>query len=291
MTRSQFKYLDPEAIRRLSSFEFAPKTVVEGYFAGRHRSRSRGSSTEFRDYRPYAPGDDLRCIDWRVLARTDRAYLRTYDQETDLSCHVVLDSSASMGFGTRLTKLEYASFFAAALSYLVTRRQDRVSLTVFDEGIRHFFPPGGTRQHLQNILHALEDNEPGKPTSIAASLRRAFPLMPQRGALVVISDFYEEPGAVFESLSPFLHRGFRVYLFHVLAAEELDLGDKGLLAYVDMESGERVVAHATTLRKAYGEAMESHILAMRELAVRRGVSYTLARTDTHYFTLFDRFLE
>lgn len=291
MTRSKFKYLDPEAIRRLASFEFAPKTVVEGYFAGRHRSRSRGSSTEFRDYRPYAPGDELRAIDWRVLARTDRAYLRTYDQETDLSCHIVLDGSASMGFGPTLTKLEYASFFAAALSYLVIRRQDRASLAVFDEGIRNFFPPGGTRQHLQNILHALEDNRPGKPTSIAVSLKRAFPLMSQRGALVVISDFYEDPGAVFEALSPFLHRGFRVYLFHVLAAEELDLGDRGLLAYVDMETNERVVAHATALRKAYGDAMQAHVLGMRELAVRRGVSYTLARTDTHYFTLFDRFLE
>jgi uncharacterized protein (DUF58 family) len=291
MSRAQFKYLDPEAIRRLASFEFAPKTVVEGYFAGRHRSRSRGSSTEFRDYRAYAPGDDLRAVDWRVLARTDRAYLRTYDQETDLSCHIVLDGSASMGFGAGLSKLEYASFFAAALSYLVIKRQDRVSLTVFDEAIRHFLPPGGTRLHLHNILHALEGCAPGSRTSVAASLRRAFPLMPQRGALVVVSDFYDEPGTVFEALSPYLHRGFRVYLFHVLAAEELDIGDRGLLAYLDMETGERVLAHAAALRRAYGEAVQSHIQGMRELAVRRGVSYTVARTDTHYFTLFDRFLE
>jgi uncharacterized protein (DUF58 family) len=291
MTRTRFKYLDPEAIRRLSGYEFAPKTVVEGYFAGRYRSRARGSSSEFRDYRQYAPGDDPRSVDWRVYARTDKVFLRTYDQETDLACYIVLDSSASMGFGEGLTKLEYASFFTAALSYLVTRLSGRVSLTVFDESVRSFFPPGGTRQHLHSVLHALEANAPGRKTAVSEALLRVHPLMRHRGALVVVSDFYDDPAAVYRALNPYLHRGFRIYLFHVLAPGEMDLGDRGLRAYVDMETGQRVVAHAATLRQEYGETIRRHTQAMRDLAVRRQVTYTVARTDTHYFTLFDRFLE
>lgn len=138
---TRFKYLRPEDIRKLETFEFAPKAVVEGYLAGNHRSRSRGCSIEFRDYREYVHGDDPALIDWRVFARTDRYYLRTYEQETNMECHVFLDSSASMGFGRELSKLEYGSFFAAALCYLVTRNSDRVSLQLFDDSIRHFFPP------------------------------------------------------------------------------------------------------------------------------------------------------
>jgi uncharacterized protein (DUF58 family) len=175
--RSRFKYLRPEDIRKLASYEFAPRALVEGYLAGRHRSHARGSSIEFRDYRPFVPGDDPALIDWRVFARTDRHYLRTFEQETNMECHVFLDSSASMGYGAPLTKLDYASFFAAALCYLAIHNTDRVSLQLFDDHVRQFFPPGGTTRHLQNLLVALERNTPGNRTSVAEALRRSFPLL------------------------------------------------------------------------------------------------------------------
>lgn len=287
MAQQQFKYLRPEDIRRLASYEFAPKALVEGYLSGRHRSATRGTSTEFRDYRQYAPGDDPKLVDWKVFARTDRHYLRTFVHETNLDCHVFLDSSASMGFGRNPTKLEYASFFAAALCHLVTRHTDRVSLQLFDERIRQFVPPGGTRRHLQNLMHLLEANQPGSKTSLAASLRRAFPLLRNKGSLVVISDFFDNVGDIFAALSLYLHRGFQVYLFHVLTPEELDLPDKGLLSFLDLEDGQRLIAHTSDLRRHYRQAMEEHIRSLRELAVRRRVGYSLARTDTHYFSLFD----
>ena len=126
------RYLRPEDIRKLQTFEFAPKAMVEGYLAGMHRSRQRGSSIEFHEYRQYVPGDDPAAVDWRVYARTDRHYLRTYNLETSMECHIFLDSSASMGFGAAPAKLEYASFFAAALCYLVLINHDRVSLLLFD---------------------------------------------------------------------------------------------------------------------------------------------------------------
>ena len=165
--------LQPGDLRTLESFEFAPRTVVEGYLSGRHRSRVAGASTEFRDYRSYTPGDDPRGVDWRVFARTDRFYLRTHNQETNTRAHIVVDSSASMGFGDRVSKLRYASFFAAAAAYLVVRGGDAVSLTLFDREIRRHFPSSSTTAHLNHLFSALEANTPGETTSIAESLRKA----------------------------------------------------------------------------------------------------------------------
>lgn len=288
MTHRRFQYLRPEDIRRLAGFEFAPKAVVDGYFAGRHVSRSRGSSVEFRDYRQYVPGDDLALVDWRVYGRTDRFYLRTYDHETSMDCHLFLDSSASMGFGKDPTKLEYASFFTACLAYLVMRGGDRVSLQIFDKKIRTFIPPGSTGTHLNGLLNLLERNQPGDRTSLAESLRTSFPLLKRRGILIVVSDFFDDPVAIFAALGPYLHRGFKVFLFHVLSPTELELEDKGLVAFRDMETGQRVTAHTDDVRAGYLDAMGRHIDALRDLATRRQVDYTIARTDTHFHRLFER---
>lgn len=288
MTHRRFQYLRPEDIRRLAGFEFAPKAVVEGYFAGRHVSRARGSSVEFRDYRQYVPGDDLALIDWRVFGRTDRFYLRTYDHETSMDCHLFLDSSASMGFGSQPSKLEYASFFTACLAYLVIRGGDRVSLQLFDKTIRTFIPPGSTNLHLNGLLNLLERNQPGERTSLAESLRHSFPLLKRRGILVVVSDFFDDPAAIFSALGPYLHRGFKIFLFHVLTPAELELDDKGLVSFRDLETGQRVTAHTDDVREGYSQAMGRHIDALRDLAVRRKVDYTVARTDTHFYRLFER---
>lgn len=288
MAGLRFKYLKPEDIRKLATFEFAPKALVEGYLSGRHRSLSRGSSIEFRDYRQYVQGDDPALIDWRIFARTDRHYLRTYEQETNMDCHVFLDSSASMGFGTSLTKLEYASFFAAALCYLVIKNTDRVSLQIFDDRIREFYPPGSTGKHLQNLMQALENNQPGNRTSLAEALTRSYPLLNRKGTLIVISDFFDDAPAIFAALGPYLHRGFKIHLFHILAPEEMDIEDKGLVTFTDLETGRKVIAHTDNLRKPYKDAIQSHINGLRQLAVRRNVDYVVSRTDTHYFKLFDR---
>jgi len=284
----RYQYLRPEDIRRLAGFEFAPKAVVEGYFAGRHLSRARGSSVEFRDFRQYVPGDDLALIDWRVFGRTDRFYLRTYDHETSMDCHLFLDSSASMGFGREPTKLEYASFFTACLAYLVIRGGDRVSLQLFDRKIRAFVPPGSTGTHLNGLLNLLERNRPGERTSLAESLRSSFPLLKRRGILVVVSDFFDDPAAIFSALGPYLHRGFKVFLFHLLTPAEIELEDQGLVAFRDLETGQRVIAHTADVRDGYRAAIGRHIDALRDLATRRRVDYTVARTDTHFHRLFEK---
>ncbi len=291
MSRPLYKYLKPEDIRKLSSFEFAPKLLVEGFFAGRHCSRMQGLSTEFRDYRQYVSGDDISFLDWGVFARTDRYYVKTYEQETNTVCHIFLDSSASMGFGTKATKLEYGSFFAAALCYLVTRGGNTVSLQIFDDRIRNFNPPGSTPSHLHNLLHVLEKNRPGNATNLGEALRRSFPLLHRRGSLVIISDFFDDPVEIFSALNQYVHRGFKIYLFHILAPEELDLGTRGLLKFVDMENDSALTVHTDSIRPHYERAIAGHIGAMRALSCRKKVEYTFATTETHYFSLFEKLVK
>ena len=288
------RFLDPADIRRLKNYEFGAKAMVEGYLAGRHRSHQRGSSIEFHEFRQYVPGDDPARVDWRVFARNDKLFLRTFEQETNLECHVFLDCSASMGFGGgdgRLTKLEYASFFSAALAWWVVSRNDRVSLTLFDDGIRRFLPPGSTRQHLNDLLNTLETNQPGSGTSIVETLARARPLLRRKGTLVILSDFFDDPVALFRALNPYLHRGFRIHLFHILDPAEIQLEDRGLSRFTDMESGAQLTAHPQTIRDAWNRELLAHSRALRSLAASRSADYALASTADSYFSLFDRLRE
>ncbi|MGD9009010.1 MAG: DUF58 domain-containing protein [Desulfobacteraceae bacterium] len=281
------KYLRSEDIRRLGSYEFAPKALAEGYLSGRHRSRQRGASVEFHDFRAYTPGDDPALIDWRVYGRTDRHYLKTFEQETNLECHVFLDSSGSMAFGEKIDKLTYASFFCAALCYLVIKGTDRISLTLFDDTIRQFHPPGSTGLHMHKLMQALEQNTPGNETRVSEALRRSLPLLKRRATLIIISDFLDEPASIFEALSPYLHKGFKVHLIQILDPEELKLQRQGAFTFVDLETQKRVPANTGTIRYAYQRVMRDHIDALRDMAARRGVQHILASTDTDYFKLFD----
>jgi len=290
MAQTQYKYIRPEDIRRLSRYEFGVKALVEGYLSGRHRSRERGASIEFKEFRQYAPGDDLALVDWRVFARTDRHYLKTFEQETNMECHMFVDCSASMGFRDEgpITKLEYASFFAACLAWLVTLKNDRVSLQLFDDKIRQFLEPGSTRRHLHQILTALENTRPGNQTSLPEALHRAHPLIKRKGTLVVLSDFFDEPEAIFKALNPYLHRGFRVHLFHTLDPAELHFPERGLARFIDMETSHRLVVHTRTMRDAWQQELRRHTQTLRRLAAGRQVDYALTTTAESWFKLFDR---
>lgn len=242
---------------------------------------------EFHDFRAYTPGDDPALIDWRVYARTDRHYLKTFEQETNLECHIFLDSSGSMAFGEKIDKLSYASFFCAALCYLVIRNTDRISLTLFDDTIRQFHPPGSTGLHMHKLMQALEKNTPGNETRVSEALRRSLPLLKRRATLIIISDFLDEPASIFEALSPYLHKGFKVHLIQILDPEELNLRRQGMYTFVDLETKKKVLANTGTIRQAYQRVIRDHIAVLRDMAFRRSVQYELASTDTDYFKLFD----
>ena len=285
-----FKYLRPEDVRRLDSYEFAARLLAEGWLAGRHRSRLRGPSIEFHEYRAYSPGDDLALVDWRVFARTDRHYVKTFEQETNLECHILLDGSASMGFGggAEITKHEFACHFAAALAWLVVQGSDHVSLQIFDSRIREFLPAGSTRQHLHQLLSVLETSEPKGETALAAALRRASVPLRRRGTVIVLSDFYDEPAEIFHALNPFVHRGFRVHLFHVLSPEEMEIDGAMLARFEDLESGERLTIHPRTLAAEYRQTLQTHFGRLRTLAGQRQIDYALTRTDATIWPLLDR---
>ena len=290
MAAATWKYLTPEDIRRLRNYEFGVKAMVEGYLSGRHRSVQRGSSTEFHEFRQYVPGDDPARVDWRVFARSDRLFLRTFEQETNLECHIVLDCSASMGFAgaeSRWSKLEYCSFFAACLAWLVASGGDRVSLTLFDKGIRRFIPAGSTRRHLHDVLTTLEHTQPGEGTSLTDTLRRAAALVRRRGTLVIVSDFFHDPAELFLALNPWIHRGFRIHLLHVLDPSEESLEDRGLARFEDMESGESLTVHPRAVREAWKSALLEHTRSLRSLAASRRVEYLRVNTAQSYFQLFD----
>jgi uncharacterized protein (DUF58 family) len=285
------RFLKPEDLRKLKNYEFGAKAMVEGYLSGRHRSKQRGSSIEFHEFRQYVPGDDLARVDWRVFARNDKLFLRTFEQETNLECHILIDCSASMAFPesqNEISKLEYSSFFSACLAWLVLSKNDRVSLTLFDETIRKFIPPASTRKHLLEILKTLENNKPSSSTSILSTLKTAAPLLKRKGTLVLLSDFFCDPAQLFQALNPYIHRGFRVHLFHILHPSEIDLGNQPLARFIDMENGERLTIHPQSMRESWKNHLDSHIRTLRSLAASRRVDYLQIPTSESYFSLFDR---
>ena len=291
MTLSRFKYLKSEDIKKLDSYEFAPRLIAEGYLAGRHVSHAKGLSTEFRDYRQYLPGDDISMLDWKVYARTDRHYIKTFDQETNTVCYIFLDSSASMGFGRQITKLEFSSFFAAALCYLMAKGNNNVSLQLFDDKIREFVPPGNSSRHMQLMMNRLERNEPGGKTHLAEAIRRSFPLLKLRGTIIIVSDFLDNPGRIFAALSQYLHAGYRICLFHIIDPDEVELKPQGLTRFIDPEDASRITVHTESVKHHYQAEFQKHIDTLRELSVRREIDYTVARTDSNYFNLFDRLVK
>lgn len=281
--------LRPEDMTRLANYRFAVRMMADGWLSGHHRAKGRGSSSDFLEYRAYAPGDDPRLIDWRVFARTDRLQLKTFEHETHLECHLFVDSSASMGFREHgaVSKLEYASHFAACIAWLVVRGNDRVSLQLFDEQVRHYLPPGSTTAHLNRCLSLLQHNTPGAKTDLPQALEQARGFVQRPGTLVIVSDFLCDPASLQAALNPYLHRGCKVVLVQVLDAGELSLGGQGLARFVDMETGERVVCNPDDLNRAYTEAMRARRRQLHAMAASRGMIYLTARTDESFYPLFD----
>lgn len=287
-----WKYLQPSDLKRLRNFQFAARLVVEGFFQGRHRSPYYDFSSEFADYRPYTPGDEIRAIDWRALARTDRYYIKLYRKETDMNCYLLVDKSNSMGYrgDEPLTKLEYASYLAAALAYLMIQQGDKAGLTLCDDAVRTFIPAGGTHQNLQRILTTLERNRPGGPTRLAHALRSLFGMVRRRGLLVIISDFLDDLDQTFSALSMFAHKGFAVLLFQVMTDAELNLPRVGNALFMDVESPASVTAEPDAIRAAYQAELEAFLGEVAGKAKARGMEYQLARTQEPYHSTLSAYL-
>lgn len=295
-----WKYLSPEELRSLKNLFFAARVIVEGAYAGRHKSPYKGSAAEFVDYREYYPGDEIRSIDWKAFARSDRYYVKLFERETDMNCHLLVDRSASMGYGGKefnaffptkeLSKLEYASYLAAALAYLMVKQGDRVSLTLFDERVSAHVPSGSTFPHLYSILNLLEDARVGRKTSVARVLRDTFALHRRRGLLVIISDLLDEPEAIFQALDMYRHRKFEIILFHVLHRYEIDLPPLDSVNFIDAETGETISTRPGDIARSYKKELDTFVNTMAASAQARNIDYNFINTTTPYHDVLQKYL-
>jgi uncharacterized protein (DUF58 family) len=277
---SKPRFLAPDALARIRSLELLARTVVEGFIGGLHRSPYLGFSIDFAEYRPYVPGDDLRALDWKLFARTDRYYVKKFEGDTNTHCTLVLDASASMDYGShRITKRQYASYLAASLAYLVNRQQDGVGLIAFADGIVQQIPAKQRPGHLQAILAALERITPGRHTDVARTLHTVAEAIRKRGIIVVISDLYGEPDDVMAGLKHLRFRGHDVIVFHVLDEHELRFPFDQPMQLEDVETGQQMHVMPEYLRQEYLKLINAHIDTLTSECGRAGIDYSLINTS------------
>jgi uncharacterized protein (DUF58 family) len=274
------RFLDPAVVARLGTLELKARTIVEGLLSGLHRSPFKGFSVEFAEYRQYMPGDDLSTIDWKVYARSDRHYVKKFEEETNLDCHLMLDVSASMAYGARgTTKHEYAQCLAASLAYLMNRQRDAVGLAAFDENIVQMLPASARPGHLRALLLALDRLQPGRGTNVSKPLHQLADSLSKRGMVVLISDLLDDPDRVVKSLKHFQFRGTDVIVFHVLDPDELDFPFEQPTRFEDLETSEEVAAAPLAVRDHYLKAMHGLIERYRRELGAAGIDYQLVRTS------------
>jgi uncharacterized protein (DUF58 family) len=272
--------LDPAVLARIRGMELLARTVVEGFVLGLHRSPFRGFSVEFAEYRPYVPGDDIKHIDWRVYARSDRHYIKLYEEETNLGCHIVLDASASMGGGAgEHGKLLYGKRLAACLAYFMTRQRDAVGMTIFDAVVRETLPARLRHSHLQRIMGELERCEAGDKTTLAAPLHQAAEIIDRAGMIVLISDFLADLDGLEIALRHLRHVGHDLVAFQILAPEERDFPFTGDIEFRDPEDGQVRRVSARSARDPYLAAFNAHQERLRSILAGAGVDHVEIATD------------
>jgi uncharacterized protein (DUF58 family) len=275
------RFLDPGVLAGISSLDLLARTVVDGFVAGLHRSPDFGFSQEFAEYRAYSPGDDLRHVDWNLFARTERCYLKRYRGETSSQVTVLLDASNSMQYTSGPpSKMDYARFIAASLFYLAIRNQrDAAGLIVFDDEVRDYIRPSTRQGQLMRLLTGLERAEPHARTDYGKPLRHFQALLHRRGIVVVISDFYEEPGTIVRIIEPLRFHGNDVVLFHILDPQEIRPELKRPAILVDLETDRQMEVIPEYTKTIYRTKMRAHIEQLRSRTQGAGMDYHLLVTD------------
>jgi uncharacterized protein (DUF58 family) len=274
------RFLDPGVIARLGTMELKARTVVEGFLSGLHRSPYKGFSVEFAEYRQYLPGDDLNTLDWRVYARTDRHYVRKFEEETNLECHLLLDQSASMAYrgGAPMSKLEYGSVLAASLAFLMNRQRDATGLIAFDERIRFRLPASARPGHLHALLLALERLEAGARSDVGRPLHQLAEALVKRSLVVLISDLLDDPEPVIRGLRHLKFRGTDVVVFQLLDPHELTFPFTGSAKFTDVETADVVIADSARARSEYLRELAG--LTLRYDRELRGAGIDYVQLDT-----------
>jgi len=288
------QFLDLKALATLQHMRFATRHRIEGSYSGRHRSRQQGGAGEFVDFRQYTPGEDLRRLDWKVLARTGRTYLRLYQDETNLLCTLAIDASGSMRFGQSSrggSKLQYAQYLATALSHVIQRGQDQVGVAVLAAELTGFLAPGGSRVHAARVQEIIEQIEPRPTVHMAAALRELFQRTARRGVLLLISDFLmEDLEEVFAAVRLFRHRQSEVILLHLIHPDEERLPEGAAFRFDGLENEGMVDCSPAEIRAAYEQRFAAHLASVRTFALADGCDYRRASTATPYLQTLGQFL-
>ncbi len=270
------RFVDPTVLARIGNLDLLARTVVDGFINGLHRAPYFGASIDFAEHRGYVPGDDIRRVDWRLYARTDRYYVKQYEADTNTNFSVLLDVSRSMAFASRsMSKLEYACYLAACLVYLAHRQRDRVGVITFDQEIVDHVPPSA--KHFDIVLHTLDRAKTKRPGNLQVVSQMAEHFK-RRSVLALISDFYEEPDAVLDAIKPLRFLGNDLLVFHVLDPAELDFTYEEASAFEDLESGEQIPVVPESLAEQYRTLVREHIAALRTRFSEHRIDYTVLNT-------------
>jgi uncharacterized protein (DUF58 family) len=285
------RFLDLRALAALEHLRFATRQRIEGSYSGRHRSRRLGGAGEFADYREYSEGEDLRRLDWKVLARSGRAYVRLYQDETNLNCLLLLDASGSMAFGQPRTKLEYVQYLATALSHVIGRQQDQVGLAIVNGELAEFVAPGSTPSHVQHVHAAIERLATTPETKLAEALEELWKRSMRRGVLMLMTDFLvDDLEAVFAIIRLFRHRRWEVVTLHVIHPDEEKLPDGAAYRFVGMENDGTADVSPAEIRDLYRERFENHAAMVRSMALASGCDYRRVSTAVPYLQTLGGFL-
>jgi uncharacterized protein (DUF58 family) len=290
---ASLSYLDPETVSRLSRLDLIARLVVEGFITGLHRSPYHGFSVEFSEHRPYMPGDPLRDLDWKAYAKSDRLYIKQYEEETNLKAYILLDVSGSMDFqsGAALSKFRYATSLAAALSYLILRQRDAVGLMLFRNIIESYVPPRSVQSHLNVLLKTIEQTTPGSDTDMAPTFHDLAERIARRGLVIVLSDLLDDPQEVLRGLRHFRHRGHEVVVFHLLDPREIDLDFDKETRFFDLEDPEQMLTTQPWLvRREYGQMVEEMVEAYRRGCAEARIDYALISTAMPFDVALSRYL-
>jgi uncharacterized protein (DUF58 family) len=290
--KTGYRFLEPKALARVKNLSFVARGVVEGFISGLHASPYKGFSVEFAEHREYAPGDDPRYLDYRMLARTDRLYVKQFEEETNMRVQILLDTSGSMGYSLdgQFSKLEYGSYLTAVLAHLMTRQQDAVGLTTFDTAIRLDMAARCSPRHFHEMMQQLEAVRPGGQTDVAETLHRLANRFKRRCLIVLISDLYDEPEEVIRALHHFRHRRHEVILFHVFDRAEIEFPFREATAFEDLESGERIQVDPAYMAATYREQLQTFIADHRRACAEGQIDYVLTDTSVPYDFMLTRYL-
>ncbi|HKK70912.1 MAG TPA: DUF58 domain-containing protein [Candidatus Krumholzibacteria bacterium] len=280
------RMLEPEVVSRLGALDFIARTLVEGFLVGLHRSPYHGFSVEFAEYRQYQPGESTQNIDWRVYAKTDRHYVKVFQEETNLQARILLDVSASMDAtpeAGRISKLRYGKLLAAALGYLLIKQNDAVALATFDDAPRTMIPPRSSRRQLNHLLTVLHRAEAGEKTDVGRVLDRIAEMVWRRGLIVIISDLIDDPDRVLQGLKHFRHRQHEVLVMHLLDPREIDLEIGREAKFVDPEKTvDPVRTQPWHLRQSYQEAIRGWRGRLARECRQHDIDYVPLSTDTPF---------